>query len=195
MRYLSFAVSILILLAQGGCSSTRPSWTATYKATIDGTTGSARVSGSGDRVRMELQGQRKTSVSILRYDKGVAWLLAPTMTAYREIPLTDLRRDFPLFYDPSLAVSRTELGKELLEGREAMKYAVEISQNGTTFKGHLWEAMPPLPVPLRWQDERGPVATWEQVVLGPLSPELFEIPGGYRLVEPATGERTGVGFN
>ncbi len=179
MQYRAVIVALLCIVL-GGCASSNRSWTATYNATIDGVTGTAKVSAASDRVLMKFQSQRKTSVSILRYDKGVAWLLAPTMGIYREIPLSALHKEFPLFFDPSIQIVRTELGKEPLDGREAMKYAAEITQNGTTFKGFLWEAIPPLPVPLRWQDERGQTATWVDVVVGPLSPALFEIPDSYK---------------
>ncbi|BBA71833.1 hypothetical protein [Geobacter sulfurreducens] len=187
MRCPAGAIAVLIALALGGCASSSPSWTGVYHATVEGVTGTARVSASGDRVRMEFSSQRKTSVSILRYDRGVAWLLAPTMAVYREIPLADLRRDVPLFFDPALRVNRTELGKELLDGRDTMKYAAEITQNGTTFRGYLWEAVPPLPVPLRWEDERGAVVSWEQVVPAPIPPGQFEIPGGYAEAAAALG--------
>lgn len=180
MKYLAVIVTLLSFLSLGGCASSPRSWTATYNATLDGVTGTAKVSAVGDRVLMKFQSQRKTSVSILRYDKGVAWLLAPTLGLYREIPLSGLHKEFPLFFDPSIQIARTAVGKEQLNGREAMKYAVEINQNGTTFKGFLWEAIPPLPVPLRWEDERGAIATWEDVVSAALSPELFEIPDGYK---------------
>lgn len=179
MQYRAVIVALLCIVL-GGCASSPRSWTATYNATLDGVTGTARVSAASDRVLMKFRSQRKTSVSILRYDKGVAWLLAPTLGIYREIPLSALHNEFPLFFDPSIQIVRTELGKEQLGGREAMKYAAEITQNGTTFRGFLWEAVPPLPVPLRWQDERGQVATWEDVVVGPLSPALFEIPDSYK---------------
>lgn len=71
-----------------------------------------------------------------------------------------------------------------------MKCAAEIIQNGTTFKGYLWEAVPPLPVPLRWEDERGAVVSWEQVVPEPVPPGQFEISGGYRAVAAPEMVRT-----
>lgn len=182
MQYRAVIIT-LICFVFGGCASSHRSWTATYNATLDGVTGTARISAAGDRVLMKSHGQRKTSVSILRYDRGIAWLLAPTLGIYREIPLSALHKEFPLFFDPTIQIARTELGKELLDGRETMKYAVEITQNGAIFKGFLWEAVPPLPVPLRWEDERGRVATWEDVVVGPLSPALFEIPDGYKAAD------------
>lgn len=173
-------MAIASLLA--GCAI-QYAWQGTYKATLNGNTGIAKVVVAGSKVRMESQGQRKTNTAILRYDKDLVWLIAPALGKYAEFNTNDLLREFPLFFDPSIKIDRKEVGRELIDGTETVKYAAQVTQGPIIFKGTIWEAIPPLPVPVKWQDERGGVAVWEHVETIPYSAELFEVPKGMERVE------------
>lgn len=191
-------MAIASLLA--GCATQTAAWKGTYKATLNGNTGIAKVVVAGSKVRMESQGQRKTNTSILRYDKNLVWLIAPTLGKYAEFGTNDLIREFPLFFDPSVKIEKKEMGRELIDGKETVKYAARVTQGTTIFTGTIWEAIPPLPVPVKWQDERGGVAVWEQVETVPYTPELFEVPKGMERVEkpeqaPVTANRQGATDN
>ena len=169
---------VIILLFLAGCAANPVSWQGTYTATVNGVTGRTKVFVSGPKVRMEFQSPRKTSISIIRYDKDLVWLLAPTIGTYTEISTNDLHMDFPLFFDSRVRIDRTNPRQDILHGRETIKYAAVVSQGNLTFTGHVWEAVPPLPVPIKWEDERGRVAHWDDIAFIPYSPSLFEIPPG-----------------
>lgn len=185
MKIIKKFIALGLSLPLIGCAAAPVSWTGTYKATLNGVTGTATTYAKGDKVRMEFASQRRSSVMIARYDKDVIWLLAPTLSKFREISPNELYREFPLFTDPTIRIKRTEIGRESIDGREAMKYEAEIWYRGTTFQGFLWEAIPPLPVPLKWEDKNSKaVATWSDVQIRPVTAELFELPVGFTPVPP-----------
>lgn len=174
---------MVVSLLLAGCATHHPSWQGTYKATARGVTGTAKVVAAGPKVRMEFQSPRRTSTSIIRYDRDVVWLLAPTVGRYAEIGTRDLLREFPLFFDPSVKVEKTELGRESIHGIETVKYSVRVHQGNAVFEGLLWDAVPPWPVPVKWEGTSGEVAVWEGITSVAVDPALFEIPPGLARLE------------
>lgn len=159
---------------------------ADYRAelvtTVKGVTGSARLLVRADRVRVETDGARRSSIMIARFDRARLWLLVPAMNRYAELPLDAMNDLLPPFFEPGLTIVRQRLGTETLDGRPVVKSAVRVvRRNGREYRGTLWEEPAFAACPVKWQDAGGEVtAEWREVAVAPLPDVLFEIPVGYQ---------------
>jgi hypothetical protein len=134
---------------------------------------------SGDKERQDASLGGKVVTTIIRRDKGVAWLLIPSSKQYQEVELdaTQLASIQAQFPD----ANKRLLSKEKLNARHTQKYAYSNADgselgfawvtNGVVVKSEIFEDL-----------ENGkPKATirLKNLQFGKQQASLFEIPSGY----------------
>jgi hypothetical protein len=178
-QWLLAAVSVTAaaLAFQAGCRAKAPAEGFTAEFVSEGTV-HGRVSAQGEALRLEMLGARKSSVAIARYDRGVLWILVPTLGVYRELPLSAWEDRYPNFLRPGLRFEREPVGRSDVDGIPARAWKVRVPRaGGADFVGTLWEAESLPGRPLRWKDEgSGLVVAWRDGRAGRLDPSLFERP-------------------
>ncbi len=128
--------------------------------------------------RMEMQG----AVQILRFDKGVMWVLMPQQHMYMEKPITAA----PGGSADLKYLERKKLGKETIKGMTTIKYkTVAEDQEGNRFTGFSWLTADEILVKNDMTTTSGgrsmTVKTeLSELKVGSQNPSLFEVPKGYQ---------------
>jgi hypothetical protein len=174
---ISIAVALLALAT--GCRAKAPAEGFTAEVFSDGRP-HGRVAVQGEALRLDMQGARRSSIAIARYDREVLWVLAPTAGIYRELPLASWQDRYPNFLRPGLRFEREPVGRSDVDGMAAYAWKVRVPRaGGPDFVGTLWEAKDLPGRPLRWKDgASGLVVDWRNGRAGRLDPSLFELPPG-----------------
>jgi len=134
-----------------------------------------------DRERQDASLGGETVTTIIRRDKGVAWLLIPRQKLYEEIEAGAASvASLPGQLDPSQG---TTLGEERLDGQPVHKVAIPMDA-GRQF-AHVWLSSEGLvlktEIPADEQSGRpGSVIQLQNVQFGKQDAKLFELPEGYR---------------
>lgn len=185
MRKLALTVVAAALAACASGQMAKGTGTVAYSAEqlIDTTPGPFRnrVYVAADRERQDATLGGGTVTTIIRRDRGVAWLLYPGRQQYEEVALDAAA---PASVEARFAgLTRKRLGEDVLEGLSVEHYAWQaadgrvvayswISADGITRRAELL-ADPATGTPaavIRLQDVR----------IAPQDPALFELPPGYR---------------
>ncbi len=138
----------------------------------------ARVFVAPGMKRMELQG----ATQILRFDKGVMWVLMPEQRMYMEKPISAA----PGGSADLKYLERKKLGKETIKGMSTVKYkTVAEDQEGNRFTGFSWLTADGILVKNDMKTTGGGRSMTVQTELSDLkigkqSPALFELPEGYQ---------------
>ena len=112
-----------------GCRAKAPSEGFTAEIFSDGKP-HGRVAAQGDALRLEMQGARRSSIAIARYDRKVLWVLAPTAGLYRELPLATWEDRYPNFLRPGLRFEREPVGRSDVDGVAAYAWKVRVPRDG-----------------------------------------------------------------
>lgn len=185
---LRVLVAALAAVALSGCAGAPPVSTVrapAYSAEqlIESTPGPFRnrVYVDGDRERQDASLGGGVVTTLIRRDRGVAWMLYPGRQEYEEVALEAAA---PASVEARFAgLARQRLGEAVLEGEAVVHYAWQaadgrvvawswVAADGITRRAE-WPADPATGAPpavLRLQDVRP----------GPQDPALFELPPGYR---------------
>lgn len=141
----------------------------------------ARFHASPGRSRMEMPG----SVSIVRLDRGVVWVLMPSEKMFIEQAVTPEMSAQAMTGEGSV-VSKADLGEELLDGRPARKYEVVLSSGSQTQTVYQWLVEGQV-VPAKMQAVDGSWSVeYRNVRVGPQPDELFEVPADFTKMEMPT---------
>jgi hypothetical protein len=135
---------------------------------------------SPGKERMELTGAAaRGNVMIVRYDRGVTWVLMPRLGAYLELPNNVGDNISSVMQSLDLQPA----GRERIDGVEAAKYRVDGK-----LQGFMWIGAQGIPLRIDGDldvDGKTTPAHLEQhnVVVAPQAAELFELPGGLARIE------------
>lgn len=138
----------------------------------------ARVFVAPGMKRMEM----KDATQILRFDKGVMWILMPRQKMYMERPITAA----PGGSAHLKYLERKKLGQEVVNGISTNKYkTVAQDPQGNRLEGFSWLTADGVPVKNDMQYQSGGhgarVRTEiSDLKVGPQDPALFEVPPGYK---------------
>lgn len=190
-----------LLLHLGGCAAQRHTesdlggdcrgkgYAAELRATVNGVTTTSQLMVQGPCVRIEVEGLRRSSVMLVRYDLHRAWLLIPSQQRYVAMTPADLGRQLPPFFKPGLRIERERIGEELVAGQRTVRSRARIYDQGTPYyNGMLWEEPGLSPLPVKWLDEENRVsAVWDKRRRADFPTALFEVPGEYLPLEPEAG--------
>jgi len=190
MKKTAIALSIILTaVCLAGCARKQPApasniqFSALIVVQEMGVVEQNRVYFTRDRQRVDiLKPDKGISAIIVRFDKGVAWVLVPTAKKYLESPLRPQNRN-PLAYYPDRIISWTSLGDTTIDGHPAMKEALTYKNGGD----------PEMTI-TRWfaTDINWPVraeaidGSWKMyykdIKVGAQDPSLFEVPAGYTMI-------------
>jgi hypothetical protein len=149
------------------------------------TSGKGKIYMKGRLMRMEYP----QAVTIARPDKGVVWILMQGQNMYMEQPYQPppgMER-----WSPEIETKATKVGVESVSGLRCTKYEMR----GYEGRVHYWVSKK-IDFPVKIQDSNGSMLL-ENIKIGKVSGDLFEIPSGYQkfsMPSGGTGMPGGMGF-
>lgn len=138
-----------------------------------------------ERRQMSMQGRKMTFIS--RSDKNAVYIIEPTQKMAMQMKMQPGMR----YYDNGMMarLNPKRVGKERVAGEDTVKYRVN-SAKGTKdgFDGHIWVTGDGIVMKLEGksltQGQATPMSMrLKDVKRGPVAPNLFEIPPGYRVMK------------
>jgi hypothetical protein len=138
----------------------------------------SKIHVQGGKTRIEAQQNEQNTVAISRKDKGLLWMLWPDIRTYIEysLPQPDSRYE----PDPKAVEERVLMGRERINGYETQHFKVVAkSLEGQPIISYVWVAKDLGELVVRRKSDQGQVDI-RNVVIGPQSDDLFEIPKGFR---------------
>jgi len=162
-----------------------PGWgqAAEFSATVVKRTNGGEVQGrifvKGDKVRREVSTSRGLTITILRPDKQLIWMVLPAQKAYMELPnLAEITGELQQFSQDRAGMR--SLGTETVNGYQCDKYETSFKTNGGSIKHFMWVARK-LGMPLRITSPDGVLLTeYREIKEGGVPEALFELPAGYQ---------------
>jgi hypothetical protein len=139
------------------------------------------------KMRQEFLDEEGQTITIVRQDKKLIWVLLPTERTYLELPLkTRLPGQF--LQIPPDAISKRRVGQETVNGYVADRYEVSI-RGGTegVEKQTFWVA-PKLGMPVKMVcSERNFCLEYRNIKEGQVAERLFNVPPGYQKLSGLPG--------
>ena len=172
-----------LLLACTGASAQalfRP-FSADQIHTVGKKTTTGKVYAIEKALRTEAEQNGKKSISIMRFDRKVMWILMPDQKMYLEMGNFGAGvAEFASTMQGS-KVDRTALGSEQVGAYHCDKSRVQVTYEGKQYTSIEWAAKELNGFVVKRQSEKGDWSTeYQNVQLGPQNPSLFEIPAGYQ---------------
>jgi len=137
------------------------------------------------KMRMETSEKGHSSITIMRPDKKVMWMVMPQEKSYMEMSL-DMNKDMQSkLYDPNIKVDKQFIANEVVEKHPTKKYRMTIITDGKKENtGHVWEATDLSNFPVKYESEDKSVTTiYRNIKTGGVSDSMFEVPSGYTKME------------
>jgi len=138
------------------------------------------------KLRQEFNDDIGRTVTIVRPDKQVVWVILPMERAYLEMPLT---RKLPgqFIQIPGNAVGKRQVGKEQVNGYEAEKYQFSVWSRRGLEKQTVWVSTK-LGAPVKLVcDQTRYCVEYQSIREGVQSNYLFEVPPGYKKLSSMAG--------
>jgi hypothetical protein len=176
-------------------AATLPVPTVEYSAdrTVETDKGSftGKVYATRDKQRNETNFGGMQSVTIIRQDKQVGYMLMPAQRMYRELDIASAKQQAG--GQPQDVVDITEVGTETIEGQTTTKYKM-IMKDGSA-GGFMWITKDGIPMKLdAISKENGKktrfTMTLTNLKIGGVDPTVFEVPAGYNAM-PSFGGMMG----
>lgn len=144
-----------------------------------------KVYAAPGKIRREQDLGSHTQVSIVRMDKGVMWVLMPDERMYMEMSMQQAQAQDPGVDLSGYQMEKTEVGQETVNGHQATKYKIIMTNaDGTKLGGFQWVVNPGIQIKLDAISKDGD--TKERIkmeltnlTIGTQDAALFEIPKGY----------------
>jgi hypothetical protein len=162
------------------------SYTETAQITIK-----EKVYAAPGKIRKEQQMGEDMPVSIIRMDKGIMWMLIPEEKMYMEMSIKQGQKKSSDVDLSKYQIERTEMGKEVVDGHEAAKFKVIMTDpDGKKLGGFQWIVSPGIQIKLDAVSKDGNSKERIKMELTNLKiakqdPALFEIPADYnKMVMP-----------
>jgi hypothetical protein len=140
----------------------------------------------GEKRRQEFQDEEGRTVTIVRPDKKVVWVVFPMDKTYAEMPL---KPQLPgQFIQIPMGAQKRLTGTEKLNGYETEKYEVStLGAGGRTVKQTVWVAKK-LGLPIKMVDaERSFSIEYQNIKEGGMTDLLFAPPPGFKKMPAPTG--------
>jgi len=180
-RYLGICLALLLLPSAA--------WAAEFSARMLVKDGDKVMPGKlyvqGGLLRQEFNDERGQTITVVRPDKKVVWVILPQERTYMELPLK-ARLPGQFIQMPPDVVQKRPLGKETINGYETEKYQVSVrSGEGLEFQT-IWVS-PKLGMPLKLVVERRRFSVeYRDIREGKQAERWFALPAGYqKLASPA----------
>jgi len=157
-----------------------------------------KVCVSGDKVRLEVAGQKTSSFAVIDVAQRTSTMVLPDSKSYVVSPPGHLASSIPLFHidDPENACKAWEksmanpgtckkVGDDPVNGRPAVKYTGAL-ENGDT--GTAWIDSK-LHFTIKWEGEKS-AAELQNIQEGPQDAKLYEIPSDYQKLDTAAAHKS-----
>ena len=170
---------LAILLIALGVGASIPAWALEFTAdritTIDGRTGKDALFYRDNMWRLEHHARGPVTVSIVRKDKRIVWLLLSRVRHFKTVPYSG-EQDPMVTEKLEGEVSREEIGEETREGHQTILYEVTTKQGERTEVYYQWLATD-IRFPMRLMKKDGSWSVeYQHVKIRTLSDSLFQLP-------------------
>lgn len=147
---------------------------------------SGKILMQNNKMRQEFNDAEGQTVTIVRPDKKVVWLVSPLKRTYLELPLkAQLPGQF--IQIPPDALQKRRVGQECVNGYEADKYEFMVRNKTGLEKQTAWVAQK-LAVPIKMiAGERRFSLEYKSIKEGAQADRLFELPPGYQKMTTPEG--------
>jgi len=146
------------------------------EATVPG-----KIYAKDGKMRQEFNDEEGQTITILRLDKKLVWVLLPRTRTYMEVPLK-VKWPGQFIQIPPDARQKRLVGSERVSGYDAEKYEVAISARGGLERQTFWLAGK-LGVPIKVViPARKFSIEYKDIKEGGVADRLFEIPPGFQKV-------------
>jgi hypothetical protein len=170
-----FAILLIVLSVVINLPTWALEFTADRITTIDGRTGKDALFYRDDMWRLEHHAGGPVTVSIVRKDKRIVWLLLSRVRHFKTVPYSG-EQDPMVTEKLAGEVSREEIGQETREGHQTTLYEVTTKQGERTEVYYQWLATDiRFPMRLMKKDASWSVE-YQHVKIRPLSDSLFQLP-------------------
>lgn len=141
-----------------------------------------RIFIKGDKMRHEFLDSEGHTVTIVRRDKKLLWVLLPQERTYTEIPLRlSTRLPGQFLHIPTEALHRRKVGQETIAGLETEKYEVLLPGGERGALKQFYWVSPKLGWPVKMSCPEKQIALeYQDIREEPPPDRLFELPPGYR---------------
>ena len=137
----------------------------------------------GEKMRMEMNYGGQSAVIITRFDKGLTYMLMPTMSMYREMDMKDAQQVGSSDVDFSEA---SEVGREAVNGYDCTKFKAKFEdKQGGKGGGYYWVSdegiLMKVDMIYQSRKQKGQRMKFEMrdLDIGPQDPAAFEVPTNY----------------
>jgi len=171
----------LVLFAGTSLAAGLPEFSAKNIVTTKSQKIISKVNFSTDKWRIETQVSGRTSISIMRADKKVMWMLMPEQKMYVETKMTE-KQTLGKTEKMAGEVSRKKVGREKINGITCDKYLITYMANDKKESVYQWISGDKIPMKTAaidgsWSSEYTDLKKGKQVSA------LFEIPAGYKKMD------------
>lgn len=182
MRLICCIVSTLCGLLFAGSPVWALEFTADRITKVDGRTGKAVVYYRDDRWRIEHHAMGPVSVSIVRKDKQVVWLLLSRMKHFKTMPYS-AEQDLMVTETLTGEISREQIGTETREGHPTILYEVTTKQGELIESYYQWVATD-LHFPMKLAKKNGSwIVEYHHVKMRSVPDSLFNLPVNFQPLE------------
>jgi len=133
------------------------------------------------KMRQEFNDAEGQTITILRPDKKMVWVLLPQNRVYMEVPLK-IKWPGQFIQIPPDARQKRLVGSERISGYDAEKYEVSVAARGGLERQIFWvPAKMGVPIKVEIPDRKFSIE-YKNIHEGGVADRLFEIPPGYEKV-------------
>ena len=172
---------LLLVLALWPVSARPAEFAGQTLTRVRGVTVTGRILVKDKKLRQEFNDEKGRTITILRLDKKVVWVLLPRERTYMEEPL---KSTWPgqFIQIPPEAKKKRLLGSERVLGYDAQKYQVSVPGKRGPEIQIFWVA-PKLGLPIKEEiPSRKFSMEYRDITERSIADRLFEIPKGYKKV-------------
>jgi hypothetical protein len=167
-----------------------PAWGANFSAQMIVKDGDKIIPGrifvQDGKMRQEFNDESGQTITIVRPDQKLVWVIIPRERAYIELPLRP-RLPGQFIQMPPNAVQKRPLGKETVNGYVADKYQIAVQSGGELEFQTFWVA-PQLGMPLKVVcNQRKFSIEYRSIREGKQPDRLFALPPGYQKLASPKG--------
>jgi hypothetical protein len=141
---------------------------------------------SNGKMRQEFTDEGGQTITIVRQDKKVVWVILPRQRSYMEIPLTT-KLPGQFIQIPPQALGKRRVGQERLNGYEAEKYEVSVPVGRGLEKQTYWVAVK-LDLPIKMECRERQFSLEYRSIREEKAPDrLFALPPGLQKLDSIGG--------
>jgi hypothetical protein len=181
---LVWGLLLLILAVPGGA------WGSEFSASMmvkdDAKIMPGKIQVSNGKLRQEFADERGQTITIVRPDLKVVWVILPLQRSYMEIPLTT-KLPGQFIQIPPQALSKRLVGQERLDGYDTEKYEVSVPAGRGLEKQTYWVAAKlGLPIKMECRERRFSLE-YKSIREEKVPDQRFNLPPGIKKLDSIGG--------